>query len=69
MSGVIERVANAIADQMAIDDNDDMSLAIAAIKAMRDPTDEMIDAMKDNIGPLKAMWRGGIDAALQEPSQ
>lgn len=41
-------------------------IAKAAIQAMREPSEEIIEAMKDNIGPLAEMWRGGIDAALTE---
>lgn len=46
-----------------------LSDARAAIAAMRDPTDKQVDAMRENIGPLKTMWRVAIDAAFNEAKQ
>lgn len=40
--------------------------AIAALKALRDPTPEMVEAMKQHIGPLKIMWQAAVDAAIGE---
>lgn len=70
MTEMIELVARAIAWETGatMADMDDweqhQGLAVVAIKALREPTPEILDAMKANIGPLKEMWRGGIDAAL-----
>lgn len=78
MTGMIERVARAIyggrngkgckpwASLRKVYQEPYLKDAIGAIKAMREPTPEILEAMKTNIGPLKEMWRGGIDAALGE---
>jgi len=45
-------------------------IAAAAIEAMREPTEEMVDACDINIpteGMIYGVWRDMIDAALKEP--
>lgn len=64
---MIERVAEAIANQMAEDDNDNESLARAAIKAMREPSEGMEDeGWTEWDWGAHAVWRAMIDAALAE---
>jgi len=41
------------------------ALARAAIAAMREPTEEMIDAWIRAPGAIKGGWQGMIDAALE----
>lgn len=71
---MIERVARAIQDKLpgwlAEDGTvEDVDLARAAIKAMREPTDAMVDAMQDDIdwdGDAVRAYKCAIDAALNE---
>lgn len=70
---MIQRVGDAIlAAMIEIEDSDLPSqelrdaLARAAILAMREPTDDMVDAIVD-VSPDRPhadYWRAGIDAAL-----
>jgi len=39
---------------------------IAALKAIREPTPEIIEAMRREIGPLGIMWTAAIDAILED---
>ena len=57
MSTIIERVAQAA--RISPDQ------ARAAIAAMREPTEEMIDAWARAPGAIKAGWEAMIDAALE----
>jgi hypothetical protein len=59
MSTMVERVAQAA--RITPDQ------ARAAIAAMREPTEEMIDAWIRSPGAIKGGWQGMIDAALDVP--
>jgi hypothetical protein len=69
VSEMIEFVAQAIADNLYGDDETWRNAAVAAIKAMRNPTDEML-ACGEQWGPpsdpmgLKR-WQEMIDTALE----
>jgi hypothetical protein len=69
MSTMIERVAQALQQEMATGTFDkpptSFALARAAIAAMREPTEEMIDAWISAPGAIKGGWQGMIDAALE----
>lgn len=72
MDEMIERVAKALADHRGVPIDERRSDAIAAIEAMREPTDEMkrsggeyIFADDFNTDSLAgSVWEGMIDAAL-----
>jgi len=71
MSEMVEKVAQAVDDEgpvgcCTIGPDKARLIARAAIEALREPTPEMVGAMRDNIGPLVEMWRAAIDAALSE---
>lgn len=72
MSEMVERVARAIAEaRFGIGcpvDGDDRIAARAAIEAMREPTDAMVDAAygRERTGTERGNWRAMIDAALTE---
>jgi len=83
MNEMIERVAKAIAKSNGIKNLDDMRLgvplwqcfdkqALAAIKAMREPTDAMVTAGDTTFadyegwGPPRETWPRMIDAALSD---
>lgn len=63
---MIERVARAIAKADATDSYEE--LARAAIEAMRDPTDTMMDAINEHAGSIapEYAYQDAIDAALNE---
>jgi len=75
---MIERVARAIADKMEVDWRNPPTvkpslrminnMARAAIAAMREPSDKMLDAVgvRYNRGNKKYFWQAMIDAALEE---
>jgi hypothetical protein len=69
MSTMIERVAQALQQEMATAAFDEpptsFALARAAIAAMREPTDGMIDGWIGAPGAIKGGWQGMIDAALE----
>jgi hypothetical protein len=69
MSTMVERVAQALQQEMATATFDEprasFALARAAIAAMREPTEEMIDAWARAPGAIKGGWQGMIDAALE----
>ena len=67
MSTMVERVAQALQQEMGtapFDETAAIALARAAIAAMREPTEEMIDAWISP-GAIKGGWQGIIDAALE----
>ena len=68
MSSMIERVAQALQQEMgtaAFDEPASLALARAAIAAMREPTEEMIDGWIRAPGAIKGGWQAMIDAALE----
>jgi hypothetical protein len=69
MSTMVERVAQALQQEMATAPSDgpasSFALARAAIAAMREPTKEMIDAWIRAPGAIKGGRQGMIDAALE----
>lgn len=80
MSEMIERVAKAILDKMDLTDGLNITSATtyakAAIEAMREPTEEMINAETEQgkvhwdyscqiCGGAKFAWQAMIDAALK----
>lgn len=68
MSTMIERVAIAIeeANLKASGDEDYTPLARAAIEAMREPTDAMVDALEGYDSSPVSLYERAIDAALNE---
>jgi hypothetical protein len=67
MSTMVERVAQALQQEMgtaAFDEPASVALARAAIAAVREPTQEMLDAWIRAPGAIKGGWQGMIDAAL-----
>lgn len=73
MTEMIERVARAIAAAGTIVDWDEMSVACqeqftkearAAIAAMREPSETMVDAGYQASPPVEYIWQAMIDAAL-----
>ena len=68
MNSMVERVAQALQQEMGtapFDETAAIALARAAIAAMREPTEEMIDAWIRAPGAIKGGWQGMIDAALE----
>jgi len=69
MSTMVERVARALQQEMGTAPADEppssFALARAAIAAMREPTEEMIDAWITAPGAIKGGWQAMIDAALE----
>lgn len=70
---LVERVARAIREQSESIRNADISVARAAIAAMREPTSEMCAAGADSADDLSHMgaqtvWHAMCDAALSEQS-
>jgi len=63
---MVERVAKAIEDKMASDDNMPEDLARAAIAVMYEPTPEMIRAGLRTRPTVMETWHTMIDAALAE---
>ena len=70
MSTMVKRVAQALQQEMGTAPLDEppssFALARTAIAAMREPTEEMIDAWIRAPGAIKAGWQAMIDAALGE---
>lgn len=75
MSGMVERVARAMVarqdnDWDQLDGGDHgyfVSLASAAIKAMREPTRSICEAMEaEDRGRTDRVWVAAIDAALRD---
>ncbi|WP_049732876.1 hypothetical protein [Rhizobium ecuadorense] len=80
MESMVEKVARAIEGQDVLDDDDKYrSMAIAAIAALRTPTEAMIkaeaefDYYEGNRGRTKSeaeeVWSAMIDAALKEAGE
>ena len=77
MSTMVKRVAQALQQEMGTAPSDEtaaspsearshsFALARAAIAAMREPTEEMIDAWIKAPGAIKGGWQAMIDAALE----
>jgi hypothetical protein len=69
MSTMVKRVAQALQQEMGTARFDEtaasFALARAAIAAMREPTEEMMDAWARAPGAIKAGWQAMIDAALE----
>jgi len=68
MSTMVKRVAQALQQEMGtapFDETAAFALARAAIAAMREPTEEMLDAWIRAPGAIKGGWQAMIDAALQ----
>ena len=68
MSTMVKRVAQALQQEMGtapFDEATSFALARAAIAAMREPTEEMIDGWIRAPGGIKGGWQGMIDAALE----
>ena len=68
MSTMVERVAQALQQEMGtvpFGETAAFALAHAAIAAMREPTEEMIDAWIRAPGAIKGGWQAMIDAALE----
>ena len=67
MSTMVKRVAQALQQEMGtapFDETAAIALARAAIAAMREPTEEMVDAWIRAPGAIKGGWQAMIDAAL-----
>jgi hypothetical protein len=68
MSTMVKRVAQALQQEMGtapFDEPASFALARAAIAAMREPTEEMIDAWIRAPGAIKVGWQAMIEAALE----
>ena len=69
MSTMVNRVAQALQQEMGTAPFDEpassFGLARAAIAAMREPTEEMIDAWIRAPGAIKGGYQAMIDAALE----
>ena len=68
MSTMVKRVAQALQQEMgtaAFDETASFALARAAIAAMQEPTEDMVDAWIRAPGAIKGGWRAMIDAALE----
>jgi hypothetical protein len=69
MSTMVERVAQALQQEMGAAPLDEtaasFALARAAIAAMREPTEEMVLAWIRAPGAITGGWQGMIDAALE----
>jgi hypothetical protein len=69
MSTMLERVTRVLQQEMATAPFDEpassFALARAAVAAMREPTDEMIDAWIGSPGAITECWQAMIDAALE----
>jgi len=69
MSTMVKRVAQALQQEMGnapFDETAAFALAHAAIAAMREPTQEMLDAWIRAPGAIKEGWQAMIDCALRE---
>lgn len=44
-----------------------LRMALAAIQAMREPTEQMLLATHEEMGNAATIWQSMIDAALKEP--
>jgi hypothetical protein len=81
MSTMVKRVAQALQQGMGAVPSDEtpasraqrelslFALARAAIAAMREPTEEMLDAWIRAPGAIKGGWQAMIDAALEGPER
>jgi hypothetical protein len=69
MSTMVERVGQALQQEIGTAPLDEpassFALARAAIAAMREPTEEMLDAWIRAPGAIKAGYQAMIDAALE----
>jgi hypothetical protein len=66
MNTMVKRVAQALQQKIPFDEAAvSFALARAAIAAMREPTEEMIDAWVRAPGAIKEGWQAMIDAALE----
>ena len=69
MSTMVKRVAQALQQEMGTAPFDEpassLALARVAIAAMREPTQEMLDAWIRAPGAIKSGWQAMIDAALE----
>ena len=67
MSTMVKHVAQALQQEMETAPFDETAIALAraAIVAMREPTEEMIDAWIGAPGAIKGGWQAMIDAALE----
>ena len=69
MSTMLKRVAQALQQERGTapfaEPASSFALARAAIAAMREPTDEMIDAWIGAPGAITEGWQAMIDAALE----
>jgi hypothetical protein len=64
---MIERVAKAIALSYDYDPSDEISIAKAAIKAMKEPTQAMLDAGAYDLDmTLERQYKNMIEAALKD---
>ena len=68
MSTMVKRVAMAITDAN-YQSREPAYVARVAIAAMREPTEEMIDAWIRAPGAIKGGWQAMIDAALEGPER
>ena len=69
MSTMVKRVAQALQQEIGIapfDETATFAMAHAAIAAMREPTQEMLDAWISAPGAIKEGWKAMIDCALRE---
>ena len=67
MSTMVKRVAQALQQKIPFDETAvSFVLASAAIAAMREPTEAMIDAWISAPGAIKGGWQAMIDCALRE---
>jgi len=68
MSTMVKRVAQALQQEMGtapFDKTAAFALARAAIAAMQEPTEKMIDAWISAPGAIKGGWQAMIDCALR----
>ena len=66
MSTMVKRVAQALQQKIPFDETAvSFVLARAAIAAMREPTEEMVDAWIRAPGAIKGGWRAMVDVALE----
>ena len=71
MSSIVKRVAQALQQEMGtapFDETAAFALARAAIAAMREPTEEMLNAGHEARAKatVNGIWHAMIDAALEE---
>jgi hypothetical protein len=69
MSTMVKRVAQALQQETGtapLDETAAFALARAAIAAMREPTQEMLDAWLRAPGAIREGWQAMVDCALRE---